>query len=178
MDIASSKSARHEHAALFSSSMLRRKNRGEHIDLDFGTNFLDPFLDAGAGSFFRAVAGGEVYSSLFLLFGPKGAYYFSSGTSEEGRRTGAAQFLVLSAARELAARGFTCFNLGGAHEEGLQRFKSGFGAEYIPLVNIEISSPRSKLHLAASRCLRLFGRASRHESFELPHGVEEVAGEK
>jgi RimJ/RimL family protein N-acetyltransferase len=93
-------------------------------------SYFRAMLQGGAGEFFQAVMNGIVRSSVFVLRAPKGAYYQSAGTSQEGMSEGASPFLIVRTAAQLQSEGVTCFDLGGAMDvnEGLCRFKAGFGA--------------------------------------------------
>ena len=124
-----------EHLQLFSSSVTRRVNRGEDISFDDSPSWLVPFVEEKAGTIFRVEHGGSVIASCLLLRSSKGAYYFSSGANEQGRRLGAAQYLVAEASRQLREQGVETFNLGGARAEetGLFNFKEGFSGNQIPL---------------------------------------------
>ena len=118
------------HTRLMASSMSRRRDRGEEAATGAHAAFLQAFLDNGAGELFQAVRDDVVYSSMLVLRAPLGAYDQSSGTTTEGMRIGAAQFLIGAAGRALASEGVAFLNLGGVqeHETGLRAFKSHFGA--------------------------------------------------
>ena len=77
----------------------------------------------------------ETLSSMLVLVSSKGAYYHSAGSSPDGMSTGSSPFLVAEVIAWLQAEGKTTFNLGGATaaEEGLHRFKRGFGSVEVPL---------------------------------------------
>ena len=84
----------------------------------------------GSGGFKGLVAYGSG-----VLVSSKGAYYHSAGSSPDGMSTGSSPFLVAEVIAWLQAEGKTTFNLGGATaaEEGLHRFKRGFGSVEVPL---------------------------------------------
>jgi ribosomal protein S18 acetylase RimI-like enzyme len=119
------------HLGLMQASMQRRAERGEHVPGRGRDGYFHAMLQAGAGHFFQAIKDGEVCSSVFVLRAAKGAYYQTAGTTPQGMADGASPFLIVNTARQLQAEGVTCFDLGGveAGNEGLGRFKAGFGAE-------------------------------------------------
>lgn len=134
-----------EHVALIDASMDRRAGRGEDVSRVRGPAQITAFLRTGAGVCARASRGGETLSSMLVLLGEKGGYYHSAGTSPEGMSAGASPFLVAEVAAWLKAEGRVSFNLGGttAAEEGLHRFKRGFGGVEIPLEAVALDlSPR------------------------------------
>jgi RimJ/RimL family protein N-acetyltransferase len=119
------------HARLVAESMARRAQRGEAVpDVD-GTLEWESVLRVGVGELFQGILGGEVVTSLLVLRSGSVAYYMSAGTSPVGFSSGAAPFVVLSAAQALGGEGVRTFNLAGAGDEapGLQRYKRDFGAE-------------------------------------------------
>lgn len=121
-----------EHARLVMTSLERRRMRGEKV-VRLEAEDVTPFTRSGAAEIFQAILEGRVVSSLLVLMAPKGAYYQSAGTSPEGMACGASHFLVYETALRLQAMGLEVFNLGGAHEAGLQRFKSGFATREVAL---------------------------------------------
>lgn len=134
-----------EHVALIDASMDRRARRGEDVSRAGGAAQIAAYLRTGAGVCARAVRGGETLSSMFVLLAEKGGYYHSAGGSPDGMATGASPFLVAEVLTWLKAEGKTSFNLGGATaaEEGLHRFKRGFGGVEIPLEAVALDlSPR------------------------------------
>jgi lipid II:glycine glycyltransferase (peptidoglycan interpeptide bridge formation enzyme) len=124
-----------EHMHLFSSSMERRAKQGAVVPLEKSASAFIPLVEEKAAKIFQAVKAQRVLSSSIVLIAPKGAYYYSAGTREEGRECGASHFLVAAAAQSLAQSGAEIFNLGGAkeYESGLMNFKAGFGAEEVML---------------------------------------------
>jgi hypothetical protein len=145
------------HVRLMASSMTRRANRGERVSPDVDAARLEPFLRLGAGEIFQGIMEGTVVSSLLVLVAARGAYYHSAGTSPEGMAAGASHFLVKSTVDLLRSRGMTLFNLGGAGatEEGLLRFKTGFGARAVHPQAIELSFGRSASNLLSAAVFKL-----------------------
>jgi RimJ/RimL family protein N-acetyltransferase len=121
------------HAELMSLSMGRRMARGESVSSSANVRGLRCFVDSGAGAIYQAMDGPKIVSSVLVLSSKRGAYYHSAGTSPEGMAVGASHFLIHSIAENLAQQGFDLFNLGGAEDDGLVRFKSGFGAAAVDL---------------------------------------------
>jgi hypothetical protein len=123
------------HARVIGSSMERRKNRGESVPEAGPIGSFLAFTQSGAGEIFQAVLGERVLSSGLVLMAEKGAYYQSAGTSPKGMASGASHFLVHEIASILRAESMELFNLGGTERlnEGLVRFKTGFGGSTIEL---------------------------------------------
>lgn len=123
------------HARLIGQSMMRRKSRGEDVDASVFVGVIQSFAESGAGTFYQAAKGEEVLSSMLVLTGPKGAYYHSAGTTPEGMKMGASHMLIAHIAEALRDADITRFNLGGTDpdQEGLIRFKTGFGARPVTL---------------------------------------------
>ena len=148
------------HGELMAASMRRRALRGESVPVikPAETRYECAFLTSGAARLFQAVHNGVVVSSLLVLHSPEGAYYQSAGTTPEGFEVGASTFLVSEIIRSLAAEGKRVFNLGGAgaEAEGLRRFKSGFGAQPVPLMagSYRLATPVQKGLMAAVRLIR------------------------
>jgi GNAT superfamily N-acetyltransferase len=123
------------HLSLIEASMRRRKKRGEDVLVPAETRFFEAILKTGAGEIFQATDGENVMSSMMILRSSDSAYYQSAGTSPEGMKLGASMFLISEVANLLKKEGVSLFNLGGAaqDEQGLQRFKGGFGARKVKL---------------------------------------------
>lgn len=144
-----------EHSRLQQISKARRESRGERVTKDDGARKAIAFTQSGAGELFQAVQGKRVVSSILLLMASRGAYYESAGTTPEGMSCGAAHFLLYEIACMLKQQGLELLNLGGADPQmnpGLQRFKSGFGANKVEFESAEFflgSSVRRKIGLAA-----------------------------
>lgn len=134
---------------LHHSSMERRRQR-VGMPATVGTarqaRQLEALLGARAGEVFEAVDGSSVVAAALFLRSDRQAYYQFSGTSSQGREQGAAALLVWEAAARLKADGLTRLNLGGADEDGLRRFKSGFGTQEIPLEAATFAVSSGGLH--------------------------------
>lgn len=124
-----------DHVRLMGSSMQRRRDRGEDVPMDAEARRASDLVRHGAARIYQAVGDGEVLSSILVLLSSRGAYYHSAGTVPDGMKRGASHFLVGGVARALQVSGRTDFNLGGADpgQEGLTRFKTGFGARRVDL---------------------------------------------
>jgi hypothetical protein len=120
------------HFALVDAALQRRERKGERVSRGVGSQY-EAFLSIGAGTLFQAIEGEKVLASILVLRAPAGAYYQSSGSDPDARSKGAAHLLVLETSAMLQAKGIERFNLGGAHEPGLARFKEGFGARVVEL---------------------------------------------
>jgi len=149
------------HGELMAASMQRRALRGERVPIIKPAEMhseCGAFLRSGAARLFQAVLNDSVVSSLLVLQSPTGAYYQSAGTTPEGLEVGASTFLVSEIISALASEGRDVFNLGGAgpDEEGLRRFKSGFGAQPVPLMagTYRLATPMQKGIQATVRLLR------------------------
>ena len=122
------------HHALMTSSLDRRRTRGEQVSDAAASMDHRAFLESDAGELYQAVSGATVLSSVLVLRAPTSGYYQSAGTSAEGMATGASHFLIHAIAQALQSEGATTFNLGGADEgSSLARFKEGFGARRVGL---------------------------------------------
>jgi len=141
------------HAQAIGQSMRRREARGEHVSTAAEASPFLALMAQGAGQLFQAKVEGRVMSSLLVLRAEKGAYYHSAGSVPEGMALGAAHFLVSGVAELLRDEGLEVFNLGGADasEEGLARFKAGFGAHPIDLeaARFAVCSPMQRVIFAA-----------------------------
>jgi hypothetical protein len=119
------------HAELISTSMQRRKNRGEDVSTSVNTETIYQIIESKLGEFFQAILGAQVVSSCLILIAEKGGYYHSGGTNLKGMECGAAHFLIHEIASTLRDEGKEFFNLGGTDdpnpESGLVKFKTGFG---------------------------------------------------
>lgn len=125
------------HGRCVEASGHRRERRGEQLSEPWGVRFAEALVQAGSAELFQAERRGEILSSLLLLRAKRGVYYQSAGTSPSGMKIGASPFLISEVAIALREEGMIRFNLGGAsqEEEGLFRFKSGFGGRIVPLLS-------------------------------------------
>ena len=122
------------HHALMSSSLDRRRTRGEEVSDAAASRDHLAYVESGAGELFQALGGDTVLSSVLVLRAPTSGYYQSAGTSPVGMAIGASHFLINAIAGALQDEGATTFNLGGADEgSSLARFKEGFGARRVAL---------------------------------------------
>jgi len=136
VDATSDPAASETHVSLIDSSMTRRQEKGENATTGTDSASFRCLVETGAGLIFQARNGEEaVHSSMLVLLSERGAYYHSAGTSPEGMQNGTSQLLVTRVAEHLRERGIHMFNLGGASadQEGLARFKIGFGAYPVEL---------------------------------------------
>jgi len=147
-----------EHASVVSTSMARRKHRGEAVSTDIQVGSFKAFIEKGAGELFQVVLDQKVLSSAVVLMAERGAYYQSSGTSPEGMRCGASHLLIHEISKTLQDRGMELFNLGGTDElhPGLEEFKSGFGAKGVKLESAKffLGGALKKKLVTAARLLR------------------------
>jgi hypothetical protein len=124
------------HAELMRASLARHTALGEPVSSN-GEEFSYtwPLVKTGVGTLFQAVLDpeSEVLSSMLVLKAKRGAYYHSAGSSAKGMELGSSHLLVRTIAEMLKAEGMLRFNLGGAHSEGMRRFKAGFGARAVEL---------------------------------------------
>jgi Acetyltransferase (GNAT) domain len=136
----------HLHVSLMASSMMRRRERGEHVPDDTVIQLAEvtALAQRGAGELFQAVVDERVVSSILVLQSARGGYYHSAGTSSEGMSCGVSHLLVHDIAATLQAETKWQFNLGGVSEpgSGLEQFKRGFGARGIGLQAVECSTAR------------------------------------
>jgi hypothetical protein len=118
-----------QHVSLKLNTLNRRRSRGEliHDDLNRELHYTTSVTQNGCGELFQAWSGDSIVSSVLILRAPLGAYYWSSGTSEQGMHCGASTFLLHSVTEALRGESFRVFNLGGMDSE-LGNFKRRFGA--------------------------------------------------
>jgi hypothetical protein len=152
------------HLDLHRSSMRRRAQRGEDVDLDLDEREVRALVHAQAAELFQVVGGEATLSSLLLLRSSTAGYAHSSGSSPSGMQQGASQLLWFEVARLLADDGAS-FNLGGCRSEetGLRSFKEGFGARALPMesVSVELSGRLRRLVRRGAAMMRDLRRPRR-----------------
>ncbi|MEW6571625.1 MAG: GNAT family N-acetyltransferase [Nitrospirota bacterium] len=123
------------HLKLIHASIQRRKDRGEDLAIPRDTRYFEALLRCGAAELFHATNREKVFSPILIVRSSSSAYYQSAGTSPEGMSMGTSPFLISEVARILRDEGLRLFNLGGADptDQGLRRFKAGFGAREVIL---------------------------------------------
>ncbi len=129
------------HYELQMQSTNRRVRRGESMKLGRSQDLLERLIRTGLARLFQARVGEEVVSSLAIFIGQNGAYYHSAGSSPLGMELGASHALVDHVCSYLRSRGIQRFSLGGvnAENDGLSRFKAGFGAHAVELDNVTLA---------------------------------------
>lgn len=144
------------HIALCRSSLGRRADRGETIEVGLQAEGVRALTASGHGGLYQmAVEGRPVASDLVVRIGDA-AWYLSGGTSREGMETGASHLLMSEIIRDLRASGCRRLNLGLTETEALARFKAGFGAEPISMARVDVTwtSPLGRAFRRAARLLR------------------------
>lgn len=128
------------HCDLIEASLARRAQRGEQIKNKDYTDYVNSLLEKGAGRLYQAAIGGAVVSSKFVFFLGDAAFWDSSGTSPEGMRLGASQFLMFEMMQLLRADGLRVLNLDVASvgAGGLGAYKAGFGADIGQLERVDV----------------------------------------
>lgn len=162
-----------QHLGLLRASMLRRATRGELVSTERDNIRELALLASGSGELFQVIGGEKVLSSGLVLRASRGAYYQSAGTSPDGLKLGSSPFLVCQIAGILQQEGISLFNVGGTTvgNEGLRRFKAGFGTRKIGL---EAASFCPNPHLSANftaLCGRV-GQGSNNSSGTGGRGLE------
>lgn len=113
----------------------RRKHGVPPQSLRFFENIFEHVIKTGSGFVMEAVHEGQLIASgVFLHFGQNSIYKF--GASDESRLHLRANDLVMwEAMKACAALGCRTFSMGrtDTDNEGLRRFKSGFGATERPI---------------------------------------------
>ena len=128
-----------EHLTAFSHTAARREGRRESIP-GVNENLLRKLLNFDSAFLMQLHRDENIISSMYIITTPKRAFYFSGGTTPEGTKIGAFQYLVWCAIGELRNRGISTLTLGGTDSntpEGLRRFKLGFNAEEVSLMHYE-----------------------------------------
>ena len=90
--------------------------------------FLSYLIQEKSGLLVQVTENDELLASTYFITNQDSAYYHSSGTSDRGKKIGAAHFLVDRMIAEMRECNMRYLNLGGCTSEqvGLQRFKIGF----------------------------------------------------
>lgn len=141
------------HASLISTSMQRRKERGENVGTIIAVENLSQLMTTGVAELFCVISVNQIISSCLVLLSKKTGYSHTMGTSPEGMAGGAAHFLIHEIASILREEGKDSFNLGGTDdpnpESGLVKFKTGFGLSVKPVelqsASFRMASPISSL---------------------------------
>lgn len=141
------------HASLISTSMQRRKERGENVGTIIAAENLSQLMTTGVAELFCVISEDQIISSCLVLLSKKTGYSHTMGTSPEGMAGGAAHFLIHEIASILREEGKDSFNLGGTDdpnpESGLVKFKTGFGLSVKPVelqsASFRMASPISSL---------------------------------
>jgi hypothetical protein len=116
------------HRELTSSSLGRRRARGEEIPHFADSGIPRALLATGAARMYEGVLDGKVLGSVIMTFARAGAHGYSAGYAPEGLKAGAGVFVNLSTFHILKAEGRLFFNLGDAPpDSGLALFKKGLG---------------------------------------------------
>lgn len=112
---------------------------------------IQQLVSHGAGVLYQAELNGDAVGSILVLESCLTAYYHSAGASPQGYKVGASPWLIAQAANILVNSGKRSFNLGGTRQgqEGLIRFKSGFGGTHRNLESVSwnIRQPFGKVFL-------------------------------
>jgi lipid II:glycine glycyltransferase (peptidoglycan interpeptide bridge formation enzyme) len=139
--VSQSEASLQEHLAAFSHTAARRQTRNESIP-SVNESLLRKLLASKDAFMMQLHQNSEIVSSMYIISTPKSAFYLSGGTTPEGTKMGAFQYLIWLAIGELKNRGVASLTLGGTDAdtpEGLRRFKLGFNAADVPLANYEYS---------------------------------------
>jgi hypothetical protein len=157
------------HVLAMEASAARRRQRGEGLATPGSATKHRALLQHGAAELFQAGTHGDVMASILVLRARTCAYYHSAGATAAGMRSGASAFLVVEAAKLLAADGLHWFNLGGAAADasGLRRFKAGFGADEVAL-----QSTSYVLLPAYHRTLRRLARVAARTPYRLHSALQ------
>lgn len=112
------------HIQLVNGNLLNKGIGG----ISTSAEFLSNLVRQGSGLLVQVTEGGDLLASTFFVANQSSAYYHSSGTSDRGKKIGAAYFLVDRMVSEMHSRSMRYLNLGGctSDQRGLQRFKVGF----------------------------------------------------
>ena len=139
LSISQDDSSLEEHLVAFSHTAMRRQSRNETVP-GVDEELLRKLLHSQRAIVMQLHQGGQIVSSMYIILTPKSAFYFSGGTTPEGTRMGAFQYLIWGAIEELQSRGIASLTLGGTDAEtpeGLRRFKLGFNAREVALAHTE-----------------------------------------
>lgn len=149
-DISQTEDSLQAHLAAFSHTAARRQSRNESIP---GVNEqrLRKLLESKSAFMMQLHLDRDIVSSMFIITTDTSAFYYSGGTTADGTKLGAFQYLIWLAIGELRQRGIVTMTLGGTDAdtpEGLRRFKLGFNAREVPLMHYEYLEGIAPLRLA------------------------------
>ena len=143
VDLCAGIDAIHSHIALVNTNLGNKGVGG----ISSSAEFLRCLIQEDAGLLVQVSEGEELLASTYFITNQDSAYYHSSGTSDRGKKIGAAHFLVDRMITEMRKRDMRYLNLGGctSGQVGLQRFKVGF-------------RPRTRVLAAATQQLAVSAR--------------------
>lgn len=153
-------------AAVMDSAMQRHARRGVHHSAAIPQVVIDPAPSGAPWDVrtYAAFSGNDLLAAILIGRCGGRAYYLVGGATEAGYSLGGSTWLQAQVISRLADAGFIEYNLGGASrgapdqgdpDNGLHRFKAGFGAAVIPC-----AGDRWPLMPAHLRGHRLFGWAA------------------
>lgn len=127
-------------------ALVNRNLEGKGVGgLSNSPEYFSSLIDSGSGMLAQVVDQGEVQGSTFFIIDKDFAYYHSSGTTDHGKKIGAAHYLVDQVIAKMKLNGMRFMNLGGSTpgQDGLLRFKQGFrpGVNLLAAAGGRLDSP-------------------------------------
>jgi len=144
IDVSTTASALEAHFELTGASIDRRAGRGEDVTQRASAERVRKMLADGCGRLFQATLDGEALSSDFVFQLGGSAYYYDGGSSSRGMALGSSHYLMSEILSRLQSDGLHAINLGLARagNEGLARFKEGFGARLAHVERVLVKRDR------------------------------------
>ena len=145
IDVSTTASALAAHFELTGASIDRRAERGEDVTQRASAERVCKMLADGCGRLFQATLDGEALSSDFVFQLGGSAYYYDGGSSSRGIALGSSHYLMSEILSRLQSEGLHAINLGLARagNEGLARFKEGFGARLAHVERVLVNRDRA-----------------------------------
>lgn len=142
-----------EHLRLSRSSLDRKSELGENIGSLPQIATFEGYRKSGYATYFQAGISGRILASDLVVRVGDAAFYVSGGTDPEGMKLGVSHFLMFEVIERLRESGCRTLNLGYTINEGVARFKLGFGARSLPVerVRLDWGSPLQRILKLALR---------------------------
>jgi hypothetical protein len=111
-------------------------------------------IDRGCGTLYTVYAGGQLVAGIFIVHDHRRSFYWLGGMRRGGEAVAIRPMFLLfdTAFRDAIAAGRAEFELGGTPNEGLSRFKLGWGAKLSSYVYLDvINSALRSVHALFAR---------------------------
>jgi lipid II:glycine glycyltransferase (peptidoglycan interpeptide bridge formation enzyme) len=113
------------------------------VPLSFYAVACRRLIDAGNGRLYLIRDGGRIIAGIFIVSNQRRSFYWLGGLERHESVTAKRPMFLLfdTAFRDAIERGHEEFELGGVPNEGLSRFKLGWGAVAEPFVYVDCLNP-------------------------------------